>query len=63
METTCGSDALVDGPGSGPVELGGADAHVGAYLFAHTAGDNTSIQRLHLGPYSCAVAMQTCHAR
>ena len=35
----------------GPVELGGADAHVGAYLFAYTTGDNTGIQRLHVGPY------------
>ena len=47
----------------GPVELGGADAHAGAYLFAHTAGDNTGIQRLHLGPYSCAAGQELALVR
>eukprot|EP01043_Picozoa_sp_COSAG02_P034887 COSAG02_NODE_2465_length_8785_cov_21.743610_3_plen_352_part_00 len=47
----------------GPVELGGTDVHTGAYLFAHTAGDNTGIQRLHLGPYTCAAGKELALVR
>ena len=36
-----------------PVELGGSDTHPLAYLFAYTAGDNSGLQRLHVGPYTC----------
>ena len=33
------------------------------HLFAHTAGDNTGIQRLHLGPYSCAAGQELALVR
>ena len=46
-----------------PVERGGADAHTGAYLFAHSVGNNTGIQRLHVGPYTCAAAHELAIVR
>jgi hypothetical protein len=47
----------------GPVERGGTDTHVGAYLFAYTTGDNTGIQRLHVGPYTCAAGKELALVR
>eukprot|EP01044_Picomonas_judraskeda_P032693 COSAG03_NODE_12756_length_532_cov_1.655889_1_plen_50_part_01 len=38
-------------------------ALVGAYLFAYTTGDNTGIQRLHVGPYTCAAGKELALVR
>ena len=46
-----------------PVERGGADAHTGAYLVAYSQGNNTDIQRLHVGPYTCAAAHELAIVR
>eukprot|EP01046_Picozoa_sp_COSAG06_P032243 COSAG06_NODE_3206_length_5684_cov_4.900286_1_plen_261_part_00 len=46
-----------------PVERGGADAHTGAFLFAHSIGNNTGIQRLHVGPYTCDAAHELAIVR
>ena len=41
-----------------PVELGGADTHATAVLFASTAGDSKNITAHHLGPFTCATGLE-----
>ena len=41
-----------------PTELGGADTHQTAYLFASTAGDSKNIRPHHLGPFTCAAGQE-----
>jgi hypothetical protein len=37
-----------------PIELGGADAHSTAFLFAYTLGNSKGIRQYHIGPFTCA---------
>jgi len=41
-----------------PAELGGADTHLTAHLFASTAGDSKNIRPHHLGPFTCATGQE-----
>jgi hypothetical protein len=41
-----------------PTELGGADVHTTAFLFASTAGDSKNITAHHMGPFTCAAGRE-----
>ena len=41
-----------------PTELGGADTHLTAYLFASTAGDSNNIRPHHLGKFTCVAGQE-----
>ena len=41
-----------------PTELGGADVHDTAFLFAYTLGDSKGIRQHHMGPFTCAAGQE-----
>eukprot|EP01046_Picozoa_sp_COSAG06_P053121 COSAG06_NODE_9107_length_1984_cov_2.653581_2_plen_196_part_00 len=41
-----------------PTELGGADVHDTAFLFAYTLGDSKGIRQHHMGSFTCAAGQE-----
>jgi hypothetical protein len=41
-----------------PIEVGGADVHDTAFLFAYTLGDSKGIRQHHMGPFTCAAGQE-----
>ena len=49
-----GRTTITAGNYDAPTELGGADTHSTAFLFAYTLGDSKGIRQYHIGPFTCA---------